>query len=177
MSNVLSEEKKQQVIALGRLGWSLRRIQRETEVRRETISAYLKEAGVELRPPRGRQLPAKPASRSEGVTPDLQPAKPASGTQEATTDPGAEATGETAVKPEPQPGCSPSVSTCEAYRDAIEVGLSRGRNAKAIWQDLVDAYGFSGGYQSVKRFVRKFRGKQPPEACAVIETAPGEDYG
>src|ERR1039457_3942140 len=69
MSNVLSEEKKQQVIALGRLGWSLRRIQRETEVRRETISAYLKEAGVELRPPRGRQLPAKPASRSEGVTP------------------------------------------------------------------------------------------------------------
>ena len=94
MSNVLSEEKKQQVIALGRLGWSLRRIQRETEVRRETISAYLKEAGVELRPPRGRQLPAKPASRSEGVTPDsrsakqpvekgttdLQPAKPASGT-------------------------------------------------------------------------------------------------
>jgi hypothetical protein len=26
MSNVLSEEKKQQVIALGRLGWTLRRI-------------------------------------------------------------------------------------------------------------------------------------------------------
>src|ERR1039457_3680235 len=183
MSNVLSEEKKQQVIALGRLGWSLRRIQRETEVRRETISAYLKEAGVELRPPRGRQLPAKPASRSEGVAPDsrsakqpvekgttdLQPAKPASGTQEVTA--------KTAVKPEPQPGCSPSVSACEAYRDAIEVGLSRGRNAKAIWQDLVAAYGFSGGYQSVKRFVRKLRGKQSPAACAVIETAPGEDYG
>ncbi|HTW66062.1 MAG TPA: hypothetical protein VME17_15655 [Bryobacteraceae bacterium] len=46
MSNVLSEEQKQQVIALGRLGWSLRRIQKETGVRRETISAYLKEAGV-----------------------------------------------------------------------------------------------------------------------------------
>jgi hypothetical protein len=28
VSNVLSEEKKQQVIALGRLGWSLRRIER-----------------------------------------------------------------------------------------------------------------------------------------------------
>jgi transposase len=195
MSNVLSEEKKQQVIALGRLGWSLRRIERETEVRRETISTYLKEAGVELRPPRGRLLPPKPASRSAGVTTDsrpaeqpfeegtadVQPAKPARGAQEVTTDPGAEAPGETAVKPEPQPGCSPSVSVCEAYRDAIELGLSRGRNAKAIWQDLVDACGFSGGYQSVKRFVRKFRGKQSPEACAVIETAPGEeaqvDYG
>jgi lambda repressor-like predicted transcriptional regulator len=50
MSNVLSEEKKQQIVALGRLGWSLRRIQRETGIRRETISAYLKETGVQLRP-------------------------------------------------------------------------------------------------------------------------------
>jgi hypothetical protein len=41
VSNVLSEEKKQQVIALGRLGWSLRRIERETGIRRETISAYV----------------------------------------------------------------------------------------------------------------------------------------
>jgi hypothetical protein len=34
--NVLTEEKKQQVIALGRLGWSLRRIQQATRIRRET---------------------------------------------------------------------------------------------------------------------------------------------
>jgi len=65
--------------------------------------------------------------------------------------------------------------------EAIEAGLSKGRNAKAIWQDLVDVYGFTGGYQSVKRFIRKFRGSQSPEACAVIETPPGEelqvDYG
>jgi hypothetical protein len=38
MSNVLSEEKKQQVIALGRLGWSLWRIQRALGVRRETAA-------------------------------------------------------------------------------------------------------------------------------------------
>jgi hypothetical protein len=30
MSNVLSNEKKQQVIALGKLGWSLRRIEEAT---------------------------------------------------------------------------------------------------------------------------------------------------
>ena len=42
MSNVLSDEKKQQVIALGKLGWSLRRIEEATSVRRETASAYLK---------------------------------------------------------------------------------------------------------------------------------------
>jgi hypothetical protein len=46
MSNVLSEEKKQQVIALGQLGWPLRRIEQATGVRRETASAYLKAAGV-----------------------------------------------------------------------------------------------------------------------------------
>ena len=46
MSNVLSEEKRQQVIALGRLGWPLRRIQQETGIRRETAGAYLKAAGI-----------------------------------------------------------------------------------------------------------------------------------
>ncbi len=46
MGNVLTEEKKQQILALGRLGWSLRRIQQATRVRRETISGYLKAAGI-----------------------------------------------------------------------------------------------------------------------------------
>jgi hypothetical protein len=47
----------------------------------------------------------------------------------------------------------------------------------AIWQDLVDLHAFAGAYGSVKRFVRGLRGQQSPVACAVIETAPGEDYG
>ena len=38
MSNVLKEEKRQQVLALGRLGWSLRQIEEATGVRRETAS-------------------------------------------------------------------------------------------------------------------------------------------
>ncbi len=62
-----------------------------------------------------------------------------------------------------------------------ELGLYRGRNAMAIFQDLADGHGFTGSYESVKRFVRKLRGKPSPEASAVIETAPGEeaqvDYG
>ena len=64
MSNVLSEEKKQQVIALGRLGWSLRRIERATGVRRETAAGYLKSAGIAVRQPGGwgQRAPAKPAN-------------------------------------------------------------------------------------------------------------------
>ncbi len=42
MANVLDREKQQQILALGRLGWSLRRIENETRVRRETVSRYLK---------------------------------------------------------------------------------------------------------------------------------------
>jgi len=176
----LNEEQKQQIVALGRLGWSLRRIERETNVRRETVSAYLKEAGIALRPPRGRRIGAKPASRAGEVTPDSTPAKPASEATEVTPDSGEESAGGTDAKPEPKPG-SPSASACEPYGETIEVGLSKGRNAKAIWQDLVDIYGFTGAYQSVKRFIRKSRGKRSAEACVVIETAPGEelqvDYG
>ena len=48
--NVLSEDKYNQVIALGRLGWSLREIENATGVRRETASAYLKAAGIAVRP-------------------------------------------------------------------------------------------------------------------------------
>lgn len=66
MSNVLNEEKKQQAIALGRLGWSLRQIQKAIGVRRETIAVYLKAAGIAMREPRGQHIPAKPASREEG---------------------------------------------------------------------------------------------------------------
>src|SRR2546421_12260899 len=75
MSNVLIEDKQQQVIALGRLGWSLRRIERETGVRRETAGGYLRAAGMAVRTPGawGRSAAAKPAI---GVTTGAE-AKPA----------------------------------------------------------------------------------------------------
>jgi transposase len=154
VSNVLSEEKRQQVIALGRLGWSLRRIQSETHIRRETVANYLKSAGIPVREPGWARKPkSKPAIE---VTPD-------SG----------------AVLPVPRR--SPSASACEPWRDWIANQLAAGRNAKAIWQDLVDDYGFTATYQSVKRFVRKLQDGSPRQACAIIETPPGEeaqvDYG
>ena len=182
MGNVLREAKRQQVIALGRLGWSLRRIEQETGVRRETAGGYLKAAGIVVGRPGGwkKKCGAKPAMP---VTADSGPeilslnipteyfSKPA---MEVTTD-----LGPSAVPVEESRQTSASV--CELYRETIQLGLSRGRNAMGIWQDLVDGYGFAGGYQSVKRFVRKLRGMRSPEARVVIETSPGEeaqvDYG
>jgi len=40
MGNVLEKAKQEQVIALGRLGWSLRRIEAATGVRRETWDKF-----------------------------------------------------------------------------------------------------------------------------------------
>ena len=45
MSNVLADDKKQQILALGRLGWSLRRIEDATGVRRETASCVPQSRG------------------------------------------------------------------------------------------------------------------------------------
>ncbi len=231
MSNVLNEQTKQQVIALGRLGWSLRRIQKVTGVRRETAAVYLREAGVGVRSPglwgHGSASPAQepvadlPSATASGADAGPPPAKPAivvttdlgaelapsagsceappdvDGTSGAATTVGdvtevgtdpvdakpaiAVTTDSSAAPAEPPTSALPSASACAVHRDAIEVGLSRGRNAMAIWQDLVDTCGFTGGYQSVKRFVRKLAGGTTKEACAAIETAPGEesqvDYG
>src|SRR4051812_12671898 len=100
-------------------------------------------------------------------------AKPA---MEVITDSGAELPPITVLERKPS-----SASISATYRDAIELGLSHGRNAVAIWQDLVDHHGFSASYQSVQRFVRKLQIAISPEARVVIETAPGEegqvDYG
>src|SRR6266849_3609400 len=189
MSNVLSEAKKQQVIALGRLGWPLRRIEQETGVRRETAGAYLKAAGIGVRPPGawGRRAPAKPANKVN-PNPNPNPENLSSkGKTKATAKPANESeviTGfgvELSASEHQPPPLVPSTSLCEPFRDAVELGLSQGRNAMAIWQDLVSESGFRGGYQTVKRFVRKLRGNQSPQARAVILTAPGEeaqvDYG
>ena len=189
MANVLNNEKKQQILALGQLGWSLRRIQAATHVRRETISTYLKVAGVGVWPPGGwgRQTGSKPAI---GVTtdfgvelsaprPEIQgviPGESAKPAIEVTTGFGVELRSPRSENP----GRNPSASACEPFQEAIDLGLSRGRNAMAIWQDLVSDYGFTSSYQSVKRYVQKRRGSQLPQATAIL-TAPGEeaqvDYG
>jgi hypothetical protein len=172
----LNEAKKQQVIALGRLGWSLRRIQKNTGVRRETAASYLREAGIAMRPPGawGRPAPAKPANE---VTTDPAPSKPAqvADAEPISAKPANEVTIDFGAKLAPSPSRGSSASSYEVHREVIELGLSRGRNATAIFQDLVDVHGFTGSYQSVKRFVRQLRGPSSPQARVVIETGLGEE--
>ncbi len=185
MANVLSDEKRQQVEALGRLGWTLRRIQRETGVRRETASEYLRAAGIAVRG-RGGSAPKPTATTTEASNPATSPeaitdpATPNPATSpEAITDP---ATSNPATSSEVITDSSPRpVSSCEPYRALIERWLAQGRHGMSIWQELVDAHGFTARYAAVQRFVRKLRDSAPSEAHVVIATRPSEeaqvDYG
>jgi hypothetical protein len=140
--------------ALGKLGWTLRRIEEATGVRRETAGGYLKAAGIAVRPPGawGRRA-AKPAN---GVTTD--------------------SVGIISEKqPIPLPATNASASLCGPFRDTIELGLGRGRNAMPIWQDLVSQNGFGGGYETVKRFVRKLRGSEQKQPIRIIITGAAEE--
>jgi transposase len=126
-----------------------------------------------------RASPAKPAISTAVVSTDSGGANPAI-SEEMSTDSGqakaatrAEVSTNSALVR--HPGRAPSASACEPYRELIIEALGRGRNAMAIWQDLVDDHGFTARYASVRRFVVTLRGTSSPEARVVITTAPGEE--
>ena len=64
-------------------------------------------------------------------------------------------------------------SACEPHRQWIEAQVRLGRNAMAIYQDLVDRFGFAQRYNSVKRFCRGLR-RGEPEQFDRLEFQPGE---
>ena len=81
-------------------------------------------------------------------------------------------------------GCSApgalGASACAPHREWIEAQVGLGRNAVSIYQDLVEAHGFTHAYNSVKRFVAALKARAP-ERFDVLEFLPGEeaqvDYG
>ena len=185
MGNVLRTEKQEQVHALGRLGWSLRRIEEETGVRRETVSRYLKAAGIDIRRPRGRKVArsdsAARAASQVTTDPGPDPKAASQATADLGRDPKAASQATADLERGPNPNWSPRASSCEPYRDLVEAWVRRGRTAAAIWQDLVDDHGFEASYECVKRFVRKLRGAPAGDPHPRIATSPGEeaqvDYG
>ena len=109
-ANVLKTERQEQVRALGRLGWSLRRIQDETGVHRDTARGYLVAAGIPIRKARRRSHPGHDS-------------KPAS---EATTDPGAKPASEPTADRDPPR----RISQCAPHRETIEVEVA----GRPVWQ-------------------------------------------
>lgn len=80
----------------------------------------------------------------------------------------------------PEKASKQAESACEPYREFIQAQLKLRRNYTAIYQDLVDIYGFSGAYNSVKRFAGKLCESDPVQYYR-LEFDPAEeaqvDYG
>ena len=136
---------------------SQREIQRVTGIDRKTIRGYQK------------RFAAFPAN-SPGVATDGPEVSAGSARQ---------------IPPPRPPASAPvaattTASACESHRAFIEAQLRLRRNAMAIYQDLVDLHGFTGAYNSVKRFVGKLRHREP-EQFDRLAFLPGEemqvDYG
>jgi transposase len=150
--NVLDVADRDRILNLLRLGWGIRRVARETGHRHETIRRYGMEAGIlTLRAGPKCTTPAEVAADSK---PHTEPEVPA--------------------------GSAAGRSSAEPFREFIEGELQKGRNAKAIYQDLVLHRGYTGSYDAVKRLARRLRKRQPKISCR-FETEPGQeaqvDYG
>jgi transposase len=136
MSNTLKMVISQAVIGLLEKGWSYRKIARELNINRETVSKYdQKRKEEESKPaisPTGSEMESnsKPAISPTGDFKEIQHKKP--------------------------PG-RPSQSA--EYSEIIQKKLELGLSAQRIWQDLISEQGFTNGYDSVKRFVRRLENK------------------
>jgi len=98
----------------------------------------------------------------------------------ATPSAGSEASAVDTVMSAALAAATANVSLCEPWRARIAAGFEQQLSAKRIHQDLVRDHGFVGGYQSVKRFVRKLC-QAAPVPYRRMEFAPGEqlqvDFG
>ncbi len=159
--NVLKPVKRAAMITLLNKNVSQREISRNTGIDRKTIRRYMRQNS-----PGSIQIPP-PVATSKSPTPATDPIE----------------------IPPPRPpaeslGSSPipfhARSACEPHRKWIEEQVRLGRNAMAIYQDLVERFCFEHKYNSVKRFVRKLKHKDPKQFDR-LEFPPGEeaqvDYG
>jgi transposase/5S rRNA maturation endonuclease (ribonuclease M5) len=162
--NVLKPHLQATVKTLLIKGISQREINRKTGVDRKTIRKYGRLDGLE-------------ANQSKGA---FSP-KSHSG-QEVATGAGIESDQNPPPRPPAQDRKLPkhARSACEPHREWIEEQVRLGRNAMAIYQDLVERFGFTHKYNSVKRFVRGLK-KKDPKQYDRLEFLPGEeaqvDYG
>ena len=158
--NVLTPQKKNAVITLLQHGVSQREIERKIGVDRKTIRKV------------ARTLAAAPNSPT--------PATGMTTTAEQIPPPWPPALALLGLPVLPTPIAVVVRSACEPHSAWITTQIGLGRNAMAIFQELVDTRGFGAGYNSVKRFCRNLR-RREPEQFDRLEFLPGEeaqvDYG
>jgi len=174
MSNTLSVYEQERIVTLLQRGWGVRRIARETGTSREAIRRYKAQVGALLpKPTTGGEVPTDLAT--------LEASNLTTSGEVPTDFPVLEASSPTTGVAPAQASQAQRRSTCEEHRAFITEERVKGRNATAIYQDLVEHHGYAGSYDAVKRFVRTIAPDDPPYAKCRFETPPGQeaqvDYG
>lgn len=161
----MKPHQKSSVLTLVQSEVSQHEISRKTGVDRKTIRKLARAVALALAA--GGSNSPTPATGSESLPGQIPPPRPPAG--EA---------GGSAISRQRLP--AHARSACEAHREWIEAQVRLGRNAMAIYQELVDRFGFAQRYNSVKRFCRGLR-RREPEQFDRLEFLPGEeaqvDYG
>jgi transposase len=178
MANVLKMAKIQSIQQLHAAGWSQRRIALELEIDRGTVARYLRPRPPDPNPaipPAGSAgsnaatfspLPAPAADATVGSESADSAAAPNAAILPAGS--GSERLAVATDSPRGRP------SQCGRYRELIQAKLDQQLSAQRIWQDLVGEHGFTGCYDSVKRYVRRLSAKTPL-AFRRLECAAGEE--
>ncbi|WP_408999096.1 IS21 family transposase [Syntrophus buswellii] len=169
--NVLQPDKKAAIITLLTNGISQREIERKVRVDRKTIRKYARMVGSNKPIGEGNsKSPEVAIDSGEGVDQNPPPRPPV---QEASVSASESSEDE-------YPMSAHARSACDPHRLWIEEQVRLGRNAVSIYQDLVERFAFEHKYNSVKRFCRGLRRRDPVQYDR-LEFPPGEeaqvDYG
>jgi transposase len=171
--NQLKVHQQESIVSLWKRGWSARRIARELGFGREAVRKYIRLAN-EATPSPGNVV------RTESVSEPNQ-ATPSAGTEPVVeSKPATPSAGNTTIVTTIAEAVRANVSLCEVWRSDIQTALDQGLTAKRIHEDLVREHHFAGGYQAVKRYVRRLCA-EAPVPFRRMDFAPGEqlqvDFG
>lgn len=97
---------------------------------------------------------------------EAKPANPIAGSEDPEEDVGPD-------QNRPNPIAGPP-SSAAAHHEYIKRALDKGLTAQRIWQDLVELHGYSHGYLSVQRYVRRLK-LGHPEVADHLEHPPGDE--
>lgn len=142
MSNYLGMDKQQLIKQLLMLGWSGRRIERETQINRRTTKKYQSAFNNQNTP----KVPPDFLGEKGHLSPP-------------------------SVDPTP-PTVPTNSKSLFAHLEYIKERLSLQLTAQRVYQDLVEERGYTGSYDSVKRYFRKLK-KKSPKHFEKLPTYPG----
>lgn len=155
MANQLTVQEQEAIRTLAKQGWKIRRIAKELGISRNTVRQYVRAM--------------EPAS----ATDELVGAGLGSGAGSIQTDPSFDPR-DGQIDPLSTAGKTGRKSLCADHEAVLRAKVQTGLTAQRIFQDLQTEVGFTGSYQSVKRYVGKLRQSEPDLVCR-LEVQPAEE--